>query len=175
MTITLTAGTVRQATQLALALVDDALRHLPNPHDPDLATQVLSNHNLSSTGEDLAVALEVLPTLEYDARLGMAGLQEVLSVGETAAELGISEQAVRQRLDNGTLAGRKAGRAWHIPREAVEAAKTRQQTGTRIRRRPAGGRTSPASRTGAYRSDTRQTVAPRCHNQTSTAGEPPKP
>ncbi len=141
LTVTITASSVRQAAQLAVALVDRALRDLSNPDlstpDPDLPTPVLSS---LVAGEDLVVGLEVLPTAVYDARLGMAGLQEVLSVGETATELGISEQAVRQRLDAGTLAGRKAGRAWHIPREAVEAAKTRQQTRTRVRRRPPGGR-----------------------------------
>ncbi len=156
LTITITAGSVRQAAQLTLALVDRTLRDLSTPDqstpdqstpdqstpDPDLPSADLSVTDLSNlaAGEDLVVGIEVLPTAAYDARLGMAGLQEVLSVGETATELGISEQAVRQRLDAGTLAGRKAGRAWHIPREAVEAAKTRQQTRTRVRRRPPGSR-----------------------------------
>ena len=40
------------------------------------------------------------------------------------------------RLEAGTLAGRKAGRAWHVSRESVLAAKARQRSGTRIRRRP---------------------------------------
>lgn len=85
--------------------------------------------------------LEVLSTAAFDRRLGLADLEDVVSVGEAAAELGVSTQAVRQRLEAGTLAGRKAGRSWHVSREAVVAAKARQQAGKRIRR---AGSTSAA-------------------------------
>ena len=67
---------------------------------------------------------------------GLGDLDDVVSVAEAAAELGVSAQAVRQRLESGTLAGRKAGRAWHVSREAVLAAKARQMAGIRIRRAP---------------------------------------
>ena len=74
-TITLTATSVRQACQLARALVDDAIRHMPSSTDPDLSNPDPSNGAATGAGEDLVMLLEVLPTVEYDARLGMAGLQ----------------------------------------------------------------------------------------------------
>lgn len=78
--------------------------------------------------------IEVLSTADFDRRLGLDDLDDVVSVSEAAAELGVSTQAVRQRLEAGTLTGRKAGRVWHVSREAVTAAKARQRAGTRIRR-----------------------------------------
>lgn len=107
-TLTLAAASVQQAALLALSLA--ANLQLADP-----------------------VALEILPTADFDRRLGLESLEEVLTVNEAAAQLGISRQAVLQRLDAGTLVGRKAGRSWHIPRGAVEAARTRQETGTRVR------------------------------------------
>lgn len=78
--------------------------------------------------------LEVLSTADSDRRRSIGALDDVMSVGEAAEVLGVSTQAIRQRLEARTLAGRKAGHAWHISRDAVEAAKTRQDEGTRVRR-----------------------------------------
>lgn len=109
-TITLDADSVAAAARLALGLVAE----LDFP----------------------LTRVEVLSTADFDRRLGLGDLDDVVSVAEAAAELGVSAQAVRQRLEAGTLAGRKAGRAWHVSREAVLAAKARQMAGTRIRRAP---------------------------------------
>jgi len=89
--------------------------------------------------------LEVLSQEDYRRRVGVADLEDGLNVREAAAELGVSTQAVRQRLKAGTLTGRKDGRTWHVSRAAVAAAKARQQAGARIRRIrsiPAGGGTA---------------------------------
>lgn len=118
-TLTLDADSVAAATRLALGLVAE----LDFP----------------------LTRVEVLSTADFDRRLGLGDLDDVVSVAEAAAELGVSAQAIRQRLEAGTLAGRKAGRAWHVSREAVLAAKARQMSGTRIRRAP-GSRQATASR-----------------------------
>ena len=110
-TITLDADTVTAATRLALGLAGDLAFPLTR--------------------------VEVLSTADFDRRLGAADLDDVISVAEAANELGVSSQAIRQRLEAGTLAGRKAGRTWHVSREGVLAAIARQRSGTRIRRRSA--------------------------------------
>lgn len=55
----------------------------------------------------------------------MSELPEVLSVVQAAAELNISERAVRHRIKAGTLSAIKTGpgtAAYVIPRAAIEAA-----------------------------------------------------
>lgn len=108
LTITLDADSVPAATRLALGLA----RQL----GPAL------------------LRIEVLSSVDFDRRVGLGDLDDVVSVAEAATELGVSTQAIRQRLEAGTLTGRKAGRAWHVSREAVLAAKARQRSGKRIRR-----------------------------------------
>lgn len=54
-----------------------------------------------------------------------------LSVGEAARALGVDESRVRQLLRNGALPGRRIGRAWLVPAEAVALL---------VQQRPAGGR-----------------------------------
>lgn len=125
-TITLDADSVAAATRLTLGLAGEL------------------DFSLSR--------VEVLSTTDFDRRLGLGDLDDVVSVAEAASELGVSAQAIRQRLEAGTLAGRKAGRAWHVSRGAVLAAKARQRSGTRIRRRPANvaaARDTRSSSTGA--------------------------
>lgn len=136
------------ADQLVDRFVDHAASVSPDSHGQVVITLTVAADSarhavlqvLALVG-DVAplVAIEVLPTSAYDNRLGLGDLEEVLSVSETAEELQISAQAVRQRLEAGTLAGRKAGRNWHIPRQTVEAAKVRQQKGTRTRRTAPSG------------------------------------
>lgn len=101
-TITLPSESLRQATVTALALAEAAL-----------AVEVL--------------ALEVLPTDEYDARLGLAPLPELVSVTEAAAKLGVSRQAVLQRLESGSLLGQKAGSTWVVPADALLTADERRK------------------------------------------------
>lgn len=109
-TITLEADSVQTAAHLALGLAREGNLEL--------------------------LRIEVLSTNAFDRRIGLGDLHDVISVKEAAVELGVSPQAIRQRLEADTLAGRKAGRTWHVSREAVYAAKARQRTGTRVRRVP---------------------------------------
>lgn len=90
---TLPAADVRQAATIALSLATDI-----------------------ADGADI-VGLELLTTVEFDRRAG-AHLPALLSVSETAERLGISRQAVLQRIDSGSLPATKVGSTWAIP-EAV--------------------------------------------------------
>jgi excisionase family DNA binding protein len=91
--LTVPADSLRQAVITALALV-------------------------AAAGHD-AYAVEVLPTDEFDRRLGLEPVPELLSVTEAAAALGVSRQAVQQRIDAGTLPARKVGKAYAVPQAAV--------------------------------------------------------
>lgn len=114
-TITIPANDVRQATMVALGLLTDwPLR-----------------------------TLQVLPTELWDALhevTAVTAVTESLSVTQVATELGISRQAVLQRLDAGTLPGAKVGGTWTIPADAVAAALRRQSRNERSR-----GRGAPSS------------------------------
>jgi excisionase family DNA binding protein len=95
--ITLPAENLVQATRTALAVAEDAI-----------AAEVL--------------AIEVLPTAEFDARNGLDPLPELLSVTEAAERLGVSRQAVLQRLESGSLAGTKVGTTWVVQAAQVSRA-----------------------------------------------------
>lgn len=101
-TISLPAETLRQATVTALALAEAAL-----------AVEVL--------------VIEVLPSAEHDARLGLAPLPELLSVTETAARLGVSRTAVLKRLESGSLTGQKIGSTWVVPADTLLTADERRE------------------------------------------------
>ena len=94
--ISLPAETLRQAFNTALAVIEQ------------------------STGARVLVA-EVMTTAEFDRRLGLEPMPEMLSVAEAAAELEVTPQAVRQRLASGSLAGTKVGGTWYVPRSALVA------------------------------------------------------
>lgn len=79
--------------------------------------------------------LEVLPTELWDERQEAAGAPASFSVTEVAADLGISRQAVLQRLEAGTLLGTKVGGTWTIPASALAEARRRQSRGERGGRR----------------------------------------
>lgn len=66
------------------------------------------------------LAVEVLPTAEFDARNGIAPTPETLGVPEVAKMLGVTAQAVRQRISSGSLPATRAGRDWRIQRDVVE-------------------------------------------------------
>jgi hypothetical protein len=95
-TITLPADTLRQAISTASALV----------------------HAAAGTGP--VRRLEVLSTDDFDRRQGLQPVPELVSVTDAAASLGVSRQAVLQRLESGSLAGRKIGKTWVVPAAAVE-------------------------------------------------------
>lgn len=71
-----------------------------------------------ATGFDV-LAVEVMPTAEFEQRVDVEDVPALLSVSEAATELGVSPQAIRLRLDGGTLAGFKIGSTWAVPRAAV--------------------------------------------------------
>jgi excisionase family DNA binding protein len=68
-------------------------------------------------------AVEVMPTEEFESRRILERVPQLLSVSEAAVELGVSPQAIRQRLDTGTMAGTKIGSTWAIPRVEVRRLK----------------------------------------------------
>lgn len=64
-------------------------------------------------------SLEVLPTEGFDRRLGLGPLPDLVSVTEAARELGITRQAVQQRIDSGALAARRVGNTYAIARSTL--------------------------------------------------------
>lgn len=71
------------------------------------------------------LVVEVMTTDEFDARLGLDPVPELVSVTEAADILGVTRQAVLQRLDAGTLPGRRVGNAWVVQRAALANAQGR--------------------------------------------------
>ena len=66
------------------------------------------------------VGIEVIPTQMWDRREGMkVDDVELVSVTEAATILGLTNQAVRDRITAGTLPGRKIGRNWLVPTAAL--------------------------------------------------------
>ncbi len=73
------------------------------------------------------LAIEVLPTAEFDARQGLSPAPETVGVPEAARLLGVTPQAVRQRLVSGSLPGTKSGRDWRIQLSALTAMSDREE------------------------------------------------
>lgn len=99
--ITVPADTVLQAVQTAGAVLAQAI-------DAPVLT------------------VEALPAEESEKRAGLAHVPPLLSVSETAAELGVSRQAVLQRIDSGSLAAVRVGSTWAVPASALSAARPAQ-------------------------------------------------
>ena len=93
-TISLPAETLRQAASTAVSVVE------------------------SATGAS-AVAVDVATSADFDKVLGLDPVPELLSVTQVAERLGVSRQAVLQRLTAGTLPGTRVGEAWAVPAGAV--------------------------------------------------------
>ncbi|TFV83143.1 helix-turn-helix domain-containing protein [Blastococcus sp. CT_GayMR16] len=66
-------------------------------------------------------ALEVLPTDDFHQRINATPVPELLSVTQTADELGISRQRALQLVNAGQLDAVKVGDTWVVPRPAVTA------------------------------------------------------
>lgn len=75
-----------------------------------------------------AIAAEVMPEAEYDARQGWTSLPELVSVTEAAQLLGVTRQAVLDRVRRHTLPATKIGRDYAIPREAITPVGADRQT-----------------------------------------------
>lgn len=91
--ISLPAETLRQAINTSLAVLEQAVGPV--------------------------IAIEVLTTDDFDARHGLSPMPELLSVTEVAAELGVSRQAVLQRLESGSLTASRVGNSWVIQRASL--------------------------------------------------------
>jgi excisionase family DNA binding protein len=100
--ITVPADTLRQAVTTALPLLEQA-------------------------GNSGVIALEVMSTAEFDARLGVEPLPDLVSGPEAATILGVSRQRVLQMVEEGKLPGTLVGRSIVIPRAAVHAYQAMQQ------------------------------------------------
>lgn len=86
-----------------------------------------SLHQAISTANALFVALrpvglEVVPTDLWDRRAGITRMPDLLSVTDVATRLGVTRQAVLQRIDSGSLPAIKVGKSWAVPAAAVTAA-----------------------------------------------------
>ena len=67
------------------------------------------------------LAIEIMPTDEFDRRIGLAPIPDLVSVTEAAALAGVTRQAILQRLESGSLAGRKVGTTWAVQRDHLTA------------------------------------------------------
>lgn len=92
--VTLPAEHVAQAVALAISAVEQATGHP-------------------------AIAVTAMTEEEADAREGWDTLPDLVSVTEAAAELGVSRQAVLDRISRHTLPATKIGRDYAIPRSAL--------------------------------------------------------
>jgi len=69
------------------------------------------------------VSVTAMRTTEYDRRpVAAERLPELLSVTEVAERLGVSRQAVLQRLERGSLSGAKVGTTWVVAASAADQA-----------------------------------------------------
>jgi excisionase family DNA binding protein len=69
--------------------------------------------------EGEAIACEVMIEHEFGAREGFVPVPDLVSVTEAATLLGVSRQAVLQRIASKSLPAEKVGREYVIPRAAV--------------------------------------------------------
>ncbi|MCR6647814.1 MAG: helix-turn-helix domain-containing protein [Cellulomonas sp.] len=92
--LTLPADSLRQAVTTALALVTHAAAAEP-------------------------IGVEVITTAAFDRRHGAEPVGQLLSVTEAASALGVSRQAVLQRIEAGSLPASRVGNAWAIAASAV--------------------------------------------------------
>ena len=84
-----------------------------------LAQAVATATALATQVGDLE-GIEVIPTQVWDRREGLKiDDVELVSVTEAATILGLTSQAIRDRITAGTLPGRKIGRNWLVPTAAL--------------------------------------------------------
>ncbi|GAA4120409.1 hypothetical protein GCM10022215_23980 [Nocardioides fonticola] len=93
-TITLPATSLAQASATAIAVVEKA------------------------TGAP-AIAAELMTTAEFDRRFGFEVVPDLVSVTEAAEILGVSRQAIAQRIQSKTLAAVQIGSTWAIVRSSL--------------------------------------------------------
>ncbi len=72
--------------------------------------------------EITTLGFEVLPTAEYDHRANITPVPDLVSVTEAAQALGVSRQAILQRIEKGTLPARRLGNSWAVARQNLAPA-----------------------------------------------------
>lgn len=97
--ITLPAANVTQAIATALHIFNDA------------------GYAVTTLG------FEVLPTTEYDHRDEVTPIPDLVSVTQAAQTLGVSRQAILQRIETGSLAARRLGNSWALARQNLKPPK----------------------------------------------------
>jgi len=68
------------------------------------------------------IGLEVITTEEFDRRNGVPPMPDLLSVTQAADALGVTRQAVLQRIASGSLPAARVGEVWAIPASVVARA-----------------------------------------------------
>jgi hypothetical protein len=82
---------------------------------------------LASKVQRPLIALEVLPTADFDRRVGLTPVPELIGADEAADILGISRQAVSKKFSSGALPGHRVGeRVIVFARRDVEAEAARR-------------------------------------------------
>ena len=122
-------GLDREAILASLASYRPTLERGPRGHvvvaltvpADDVVQAVQTAVAVTSRAVDLPVlSVEALPAEESARRAGLDPVPRLLSVSETATDLGVSRQAVLQRIESGSLPATRVGSAWAIPAVAVE-------------------------------------------------------
>lgn len=71
-------------------------------------------------GKREPLVIAAMPETLRDEREGWVPVPETMSVTQAADLLGITRQAVLQRIESGSIPAQKVGREWRIPRRAVQ-------------------------------------------------------
>ena len=71
-----------------------------------------------------SIGLEVVPVALWGQRAKLRLIPDLLSVSEAAASLGVTRQAVLQRIETGSVQAVRIGHMWAIPRSAVKSAQS---------------------------------------------------
>jgi excisionase family DNA binding protein len=100
--LTIPADSLEGAVRLALAVTTPAIQ----------ATQSMQAQPLSITA---------MPEVEFDSRLGVTTMPDLVSVTDAAKALGVSRQRVLQMIDEGKLSSTRVGTTLAIPALEVEA------------------------------------------------------
>ncbi|ROP45969.1 excisionase family DNA-binding protein [Pseudokineococcus lusitanus] len=86
---------------------------------------------LTQFGRPDVAAVEAMTTKEFDRRVALPLLPELLSVTEAAERLGMTRQSVLERIKAGTLAATRVGSTYAISAVAVETTAPRRQLADR--------------------------------------------
>jgi len=86
---------------------------------------------VAQTGRGEVVVVEAMTSKEFDRRVALPLLPELLSVTEAAERLGMTRQSVLERIKAGTLAATRVGSTYAIAAVAVASTAPRRQLADR--------------------------------------------